>query len=128
MKVMIVDDDATELKLARQVIAALGHEVVTRSESLGTVSEVRRHRPEVVILDVGMPGLRGDALAELLNRPQPDGYRPTVAFLSGATDDELEQATSRTGVRRAIQKGTPARLRDQLRILLKEIELERSSA
>jgi CheY-like chemotaxis protein len=121
VKVMIVDDSATELALIARIVTALGHEAIQRSESLGTVSEVRRNRPDVVLLDLNMPGLRGDALAELILRPQ-NGFVPTVAFMSGATGEEMDDALKRAGVTAALRKSTPGEIRDQLVALFLGIE------
>jgi CheY-like chemotaxis protein len=127
MKVMIVDDTELALNLLGRIVASLGHEVILRSESLGTLSEVRRLRPDVVLLDLQMPGLRGDALGELIARPQADGYAPVVAFMSGAEPEAIEGALKRAAARAALTKGSPGEMRRQLEQLLTRIAAERAT-
>ena len=66
LRVILVDDDETSLLLMQAQLASEGYHVTTRSHSLGTSAEVCRENPDLVVLDVRMPGLSGDELADLL--------------------------------------------------------------
>ena len=63
MKVLVVEDHPLELKLAHLVLSAAGCEVsgVRRGEE--TLDAVRYSRPEVILLDMNMPGINGLAVA-----------------------------------------------------------------
>lgn len=126
MKILVVDDSLSSLKLLERIVASLGHEVVTHLGPFGTAAEVTRRRPDVVLLDLEMPGLRGDSLAEILSKPRAGGYAPTVVFLSGAEAEVLEDAYKRTHVRAAIRKGSPSEIKTQLAELLEQIANERA--
>ena len=87
----------------------LGYDVVARSEALGTMRAISSEKPEVVIMDVEMAGLRGEAISSLLSRRKE---RLCVVFHSARPRAELERLVRDTGARGAIPKGD---LRDFVR-------------
>jgi CheY-like chemotaxis protein len=89
LKIMIVDDDAVSLEVAVAIFEDLGHTVLQRSSSLGTMLAVRRDRPDVVLLDVQMPGLSGDSLGMLLVGAKLE-HEPIVILHSSTGGAELE--------------------------------------
>jgi DNA-binding NarL/FixJ family response regulator len=78
--VLIVDDNARFRVRARRRLEADGYTVVAEAASGESALEaVRRHRPEVVLVDIGLPDMSGLSLAEDLTR-EPDG--PAVVLTS----------------------------------------------
>jgi len=65
-RVLVVDDDEVQLTIVRAWLESDGYQVVTHNKPEGTSTIVFRERPSIVILDVVMPNLSGDALARLL--------------------------------------------------------------
>lgn len=59
MKILIADDDPQMLRALRITLGAEGYEVVTASDGAEAVSGVTRHRPDLLMLDLGMPRLDG---------------------------------------------------------------------
>jgi two-component system, response regulator PdtaR len=96
IKILVVDDDPLVLRLTRWRLESAGYEVVLRSEALGTAKAIRQHRPDLVLLDVDMPGLTGDALARLL-RQTPNLPEHSIAFHSSAEPDVLERMCEESG-------------------------------
>jgi DNA-binding NtrC family response regulator len=110
MKVMIIDDDATTLHVLEAAIERLGHEVVVRDESLGTVNAVAKEKPDVAVLDVRMPGLGGDRLANLLLERNP---ALIVILHSSVPLPELERMARLCGAAGCIEKsGDPTKFAD----------------
>ena len=65
--ILIVDDNARFRSRARQRLEADGYAVVAEAEDGASALEAaRRHRPEVVLLDIGLPDMSGLDVAELL--------------------------------------------------------------
>jgi len=92
---LVVDDDPVALEVARERLQALGFEVSTRDQALGTASYIVQHRPDFVLLDVMMPALTGGELAQVLKRrashtsvilhsSKPPGELRALAEASGA--------------------------------------------
>lgn len=58
-KVLLIDDDIDSLRLNRIVFAKAGAQVITANDGLEGISKLHSHRPDLVILDVMMPGGSG---------------------------------------------------------------------
>src|SRR5437762_3283434 len=66
-RVLIVDDHAAFRTSARALLEAEGFDVVGEAaDGEGAIGEVERLRPDVVLLDVQLPGLDGFAVADRL--------------------------------------------------------------
>lgn len=59
MKVLIADDDTQMLRAVRITLAARGYEVVTASDGKQALDAAIDTHPDLVVLDLGMPGLNG---------------------------------------------------------------------
>jgi putative two-component system response regulator len=57
--VLIADDTESIRALFQKLLANEGHHVFSVEDGIAALEAVRRHRPDVVLLDVGMPGLDG---------------------------------------------------------------------
>ena len=101
LKVMVVDDDPVALQIAAAVLEAQGHQVLTRESALGTSVAVLRERPDVLVLDINMPGISGKTLLEAIREQDAQAQ---VIFYSGRDPDELESLVSETGVLGAVAK------------------------
>jgi DNA-binding NtrC family response regulator len=67
-KILVVEDEATQRLLYETEISDMGHEVLLAKDGLEAVNVVRKHRPEMVILDLMMPNMHGlDSLKKVLS-------------------------------------------------------------
>jgi two-component system response regulator EvgA len=94
LTVLLVDDDDALASMASRLLASRGIRVTTTSTSFGASNLVRRVRPDVVLLDVELPGLSGDALVALLRRSAAPGTR--IVLYSSHDDDSLRAIAHRT--------------------------------
>ena len=60
-KVLVVDDDARNLRLAATVLEQAGHEVLCAEDGAEGVEAALAHAPDLVLMDVQMPGMDGIA-------------------------------------------------------------------
>ena len=58
-KILVVDDDAWNLKLAITVLEQAGHEVLSAESGAEGIEAALAHAPELVLMDVQMPGMDG---------------------------------------------------------------------
>ena len=58
-KILVVDDLPTNVKLLKDLLVANSYDVVTASSGTEALRQVEKERPELVLLDVVMPGLSG---------------------------------------------------------------------
>jgi len=71
MRVLIADDSPHLVLLYRAVLEDAGFEVVSVSNGMAAIAEVESGDLDAVVLDVLMPGVSGDAIAERLRRTNP---------------------------------------------------------
>jgi CheY-like chemotaxis protein len=97
MVVLLVDDNADFLRLIERHVTAAGHEVVRCGGGHGLKELITETRPDLVAVDLRMPGFDGAELARAIaSRPFPK--RPMVVLWSSVDDTTLAQAGRRAGV------------------------------
>jgi CheY-like chemotaxis protein len=124
LKVMVVDDDPVALEIASAILESQGHEVLARETALGTAVAVLRERPDVVVLDIRMPGISGRELLKVLRAQDlAHGAQPTAfIFYSGLERAELERLVEETGALGAVEKAVaPGQLASTLEALLAQV-------
>lgn len=109
-KILIIDDDQAHLDSARGILEAEGYEVFTHNQPFGATNAVIRLQPDLVLLDVNMPALSGDRLAEVM-RANAHTRNVKVALHSSNDEDHLRTTARRLGLDGYICKGSPATLR-----------------
>jgi CheY-like chemotaxis protein len=81
-RVLVVDDDAAIRMLCSVNLKLAGLEVLEAEDGLGALERARAGRPDLVVLDVDMPGLDGFELAAKLRRDDQTRSIPLL-FLTG---------------------------------------------
>ena len=71
-RVLLVDDHADSREMYPLVLRADGHEVYEAEDGAGAFAMFRSARPDVAIVDIGLPGMDGYEVARWI-RSQPDG-------------------------------------------------------
>ncbi len=90
-KILVVDDDARNLRLAVSVLEQAGHEVLAAQGGAEGVAAARAHAPDLVLMDVQMPGTDGiAALGQLRADPRTASLR-IVALTALAMKGDAEQ-------------------------------------
>jgi two-component system alkaline phosphatase synthesis response regulator PhoP len=84
--VLVVDDEPRIVQLARDYLEHAGFRVSVATDGPAAVAAVRRDRPDLVVLDIGLPGLDGLDVTRELRR---DSQVPIVMLT--ARDDELDK-------------------------------------
>lgn len=98
MRILIADDDPQILRALRITLTAKGYEVLTAVNGAQTISLAIDHRPDLYLLDLGMPqldgidvihGLRGWSQAPILVVSGRAGAEDKVEALDAGADDYL---------------------------------------
>ena len=84
--VLVVDDEPKIVQLARDYLEHAGFAVATAPNGRTALDEIRRRRPDLVVLDLGLPELDGLDLTRAIRR---DSNLPIVMLT--ARDDELDK-------------------------------------
>jgi len=89
--IVVVDDDPTVRRLAAALLKGAGHEVADRASGDGLADLLRSRRPDLLLLDIQLPGRDGFALLEEARRTKGDRPLTVVALSAGAAPDERER-------------------------------------
>jgi len=65
-KILIVDDNPTNLKLVAYLMVANGYDVTTALDAESAIAAIGRSRPRLILMDLQMPGTDGLALTRRL--------------------------------------------------------------
>ncbi len=84
---LLVDDNEEILDSTAAYFQAQGFKVITSSTPLGVTALITQHQPAVLVLDLMMPALSGDALLKMLRRTSETKGLPTVLYSSA--EEEL---------------------------------------
>jgi DNA-binding NarL/FixJ family response regulator len=102
-RVLIVDDHPSFRATARALLESDGFTVVGEaSDGASALSEICRLRPEVVLLDVGLPDFDGFDVCARLNGH--DGTAPAVVLVSSRDLADFGSLVSRSGARGFVPK------------------------
>jgi DNA-binding response OmpR family regulator len=98
MRFLVVDDEPDTLLLVRANVRAWGHEclIAATAEEALTVIRDPATTPDVLLLDVAMPGTDGPALVRQLRASGDEP--PVVVLVSAVTPEDLEAAAADLGV------------------------------
>jgi len=93
-RVLIVDDNRDAAESLAMLIEVLGCEAEVCFDGMAALAAVDRFRPDLVLLDLTMPGMSGFEVARAL---RAQGARTRVLALSGRGDDECRQQADDAG-------------------------------
>jgi PAS domain S-box-containing protein len=93
-RVLVVDDDAVQLKLLRVELQHLGFEVLTAADGMEALDLARRCRPDAIVSDVLMPRMDGFRLC-LAVRQDPQLAHVKVVLTSAVYIEEADQFLAR---------------------------------
>ena len=114
LRVLVVDDNADAADMLTVMLGGWGHDVRPAYQGLSALELAETFRPEVVLLDLGLPGLDGYQLAERL-RARPWAERITLFAVTGRGQDDDRERTRLAGFREHFVKPVaPEILRDAL--------------
>jgi CheY-like chemotaxis protein len=86
-KILVVDDDVTVTQLLKMLLSVAGHQPTTINDSNEALEMMAQLHPDLITLDLMMPGLTGFELCELLhNDPRFD----TIPILIVSARDDTE--------------------------------------
>lgn len=91
MKVLIVEDNSLSLELATTVLELAGHDVVQAESGEGVLELARDCRPDLILMDVSLPGKDGlEVTRELKTDPELRAI-PVVAVTAHAMAGDQER-------------------------------------
>jgi two-component system, cell cycle response regulator DivK len=82
--VLLVDDNQLNLELVTDVLEAAGYAVRQASSAEDALQAVREKRPDLILMDIGLPGMNGHAAVRALKADPTTREIPVVALTAYA--------------------------------------------
>ncbi|HEX4895228.1 MAG TPA: response regulator [Solimonas sp.] len=81
-RVMIVDDSPTDVQNLKGILTKAGHSVVEATSGQDALERVKSEKPDVVIMDVVMPGVNGFQATRTLSKDPATAHIPVIVVSS----------------------------------------------
>ena len=95
-KILIADDEPDILEIIQFNLQTEGYEVFTAKNGDEAIDQAKKHHPDLIILDIMMPGKNGIDVCNIL-RMQPAFKETLIIFLSALSDEGTEIRGLETG-------------------------------
>lgn len=96
-RVVVVDDNADAADTIATILRLSGHEVHVANDGHGAIQLAIRIRPDVMLLDIGLPGLDGFSVAKRL-RAEPGLAHMRIIAITGVGDERDRQRAIEAGI------------------------------
>jgi CheY-like chemotaxis protein len=91
-KILIIEDTENNRVLLTRRLKPRGHEVVTAENAESGLAMVASERPDLILMDVGLPGMDGWSATRQLKSDPLNRQIPVIALTAHAMDGDREKA------------------------------------
>lgn len=95
-KVLVVDDNLDAVHSIAMLLKVMGHEVQFAINGFAALDVARSFRPDVILLDIGLPDFKGDHIARQL-KWEPGLEKTRIIALTGQAENEVRQRSLDAG-------------------------------
>jgi two-component system, cell cycle response regulator DivK len=89
--VLIVEDNARNMTLVRDVLGYAGYRTLEASDGEGGVALARSHQPDLILMDIQLPGMDGVEALARLREDASTAAIPVVALTAFAMEEDRER-------------------------------------
>jgi two-component system cell cycle response regulator DivK len=90
--VLIVEDNAANMKLARLLLSNAGHSVLCAVDAETGLTLARAQQPDLILMDIQLPGMDGLAATALLKQDPLTATIPVIALTAMAMKEDKEKS------------------------------------
>ncbi len=117
-KVSIVDDNRASRDLIRAILKSVRCDIIEASHGQAALDVIQQDRPDLVLLDIDMPGLDGLAVVKRIREKTSLAGLPVVAVTAFAMEGDRERAIAAGFTAYVTKPVRAAALRQQVQQLL----------
>jgi DNA-binding response OmpR family regulator len=103
-KIMVVDDDKDFLEELAEVLSLGGFEVVGVNDPMQAIEKAHTTKPDLILLDLKMPGKSGFQLADEFKHSQEFTHLPVLAMSGFFTEGEHIMLMNICGIQKCLKK------------------------
>jgi CheY-like chemotaxis protein len=97
--VLIVEDDDDSREMLGELVSAFGHRVVPAANAAEAIARAREQRPDLALIDIGLPEVDGCEVARLLRLVMVEipGLHTRLVALTGYSDGAMRESAGAAG-------------------------------
>ncbi|MBV8376106.1 MAG: response regulator [Verrucomicrobia bacterium] len=92
--ILVVDDNATNLKLVLKLLKFEGYQIVTATDAEEAQAVVQRSSPDLILMDIALPGMDGLTLTRKLKGDKKTAHIVVVGLSASAMKGDDQKAFS----------------------------------
>ena len=112
-RVLVIEDNVDAAQAMAMLVADMGHTTEYATRGTGAVALAKRFRPDVVLLDIGLPDVDGFEVCSQL-KADPETMHVRVIVVTGYAQDEYRIRAKAAGCDVHLIKPAPARVLEEL--------------
>lgn len=125
-RILLVDDYPDALEIWGLYLRSLGYEVETADDGLKAVEQAHRHLPDIIVLDLELPGITGFEAAVRLRQAPDTASIPLIAATGYSHVKQLNQARDSGFDTIVVKPCEPAALVAEIERLLQQADRQRN--
>ena len=91
-RILVIEDNAANMKLATLLLLNVGHVVLCAGDAETGLTLARAEHPDLILMDVQLPGMDGLAATALLKRDSATAGIPVIALTALAMKEDRERS------------------------------------
>lgn len=96
-RILIIDDEADLLETMKYRLSAAGYDVITASDGESGIKRAKEESPDLIIMDVMMPGIDGFETLKRLKGESGTKSIPAIVFSCGKDEEEWAKKSLKGG-------------------------------
>ncbi|MDQ1920217.1 response regulator [Massilia pseudoviolaceinigra] len=93
-RILIIEDNAANMKLASLLLRHAGHAVLCAPDAESGLTMARTDKPDLILMDIQLPGMDGLAATALLKQDAGTGTIPVIALTAMAMKEDRAKSES----------------------------------
>jgi CheY-like chemotaxis protein len=97
--VLIVEDDDDSREMLGELVSSFGHRPLAAANAAEAIAQTRAQRPDLALIDIGLPEIDGCELARLLRQVmlETPGLQTRLVALTGYSDGSMRESAGAAG-------------------------------
>ena len=91
-KILIIDDDKVNQDILFKAFSQKDYEFISVYNSLGSIEKIIEHKPDLIILDILMPGLNGFEILQMMKEESIIPNTPVIILTALKEDGSFKKA------------------------------------
>lgn len=122
-KILLIDDDVDTRKVLHHTLSKEGYEIILASSGESGVKSAKEKVPDLIVLDIDMPGMDGYQVQEELAKEQNTAKIPIIMLTGQRGSEPMRESLQRGAVDYLSKPADLAKLKTKIRhlLLLKEV-------